>query len=552
MADGRHKHTTREGRRKNEGNPGVYGGPKDELNAHKAAKLLSMRQQAHQSLVGFARYIDIPGIPMDATEDRFEIVETPLADHHLLILDTLDKLVHGRLVHRGKTIRRVMFMFPPGAAKSTYASVVFPPWYMGHNPHSEVILTGYGDVIVNRHGRRARQLCLSPAFQSVFGCTLNPAMKAVNDWALTNGAAYKGGGILSGITGFRCDGLVWDDIMKGRKESDSFTIRNDTFNAYVDDARSRKKPEAWEVAIGTRWHEDEPMGRILPLGYNGESGFIECRDGNTWYVLCCPAQCERDDDPLGRSPGEYIWPEWFGEDFWDDKKINPRSWASLYQQRPAPDEGLYFKKEWFRRYDRLPDGNYYISFDPAVSEEEDADDTAMHVWCVDEHAQIHLVNEWVRKCTMDIWIDQLLNWITIYKPMACISEGGVIRRAAEPFLKRAMQKRRIFSVFEWITRSADKSAMARSAQAMYAAGQILHPEGEVGDAMEDELLRFPAAKSDHRVDSVANLCLHLEKVWEANIYERPPEERPTFEGGEMKVSDFMPPRFTKRKSRWAA
>ena len=29
-------------------------------------------------------------------------------------------------------------------------------------------------------------------------------------------------------------------------------------------------------------------------------------------------------------------------------------WAALYQQRPAPEEGDYFKAEWLKPYDTLP------------------------------------------------------------------------------------------------------------------------------------------------------------------------------------------------------
>lgn len=447
-----------------------------------------------------------------------------------------------------------MLMFPPGSAKSTYASVVFPTWDMGRVPGQEIILTGWGDPVCKRHGKRARQLAASPAHKSVFGCTLDPSSRAAEQWEMTNGSSYKSSGILSGVAGFRCDGLVWDDLTKSRKEADSLTIRNDTYNAYLDDIRSRKKPNAWEVGIGTRWHEDEIMGRILPEGYAGESGFMLCRDGNVWLVLCIAAQCERKDDPLGRKVGEMLWTEWFAEDYWNDKRINPRSWASLYQQRPAPEEGVYFLKHWRKDYDTLPDGNTYISFDPAVSEEEDADETAIMVWRVDEFARVYLIDEWVQQVTMDKWIAQLISWIQIYRPMKCISESGVIRRASEPFIRRAMMNTKTFATFEYVTRHADKSAMARPAQAMCSAGQIYTPKTSVGNNFWDELLRFPAARKDHRVDAFANLCLHLEDLWAATAPSSAEEKKAiigSFGGEPLKIKSFMPPRFPKKKSRWA-
>jgi hypothetical protein len=46
------------------------------------------------------------------------------AAHHRLLIAELEK------VARGETPRLAVFM-PPGSAKSTYASVLFPPWLLG-------------------------------------------------------------------------------------------------------------------------------------------------------------------------------------------------------------------------------------------------------------------------------------------------------------------------------------------------------------------------------------------------------------------------------------
>jgi hypothetical protein len=449
-----------------------------------------------------------------------------------------------------------MIMQPPGSAKSTYGSVVFPVWDMGRNVDQEIILTGWGDPVCRKHGKRSRKIVDSDLYRGIMSTNLDPNTRAAEDWSLMNGSSYKSSGINSGVAGFRCDGLIWDDLTKNRKEADSETIRNDVYNAYIDDARSRKKPDAWEVGIGTRWHEDEIMGRILPEGYAGESGYMRCRDGNVWLVICLAAECEREDDPLGRVRGEMIWPEWFGEDYWAEKRVNPRSWGSLYQQRPAPEEGVYFKKEWFKfyRHDELPDGDTYISFDPAVTSEEDnadADDTAICVWRVDEYARIYLMDRWLRKCTMDVWIEALLLKGGQYGPInEMISESGIIRRSSEPFIKRAQLHMKKFFRWEWVTRSASKAAMGRGAQAMVSSGQVFLPENSMGRDFMDNCLRFPTSKEDHDVDALINLCLRLEFIWEATPVKTAPEKQTIITGGGIPIKSLMPPRFNKRKSRW--
>lgn len=441
-------------------------------------------------------------------------------------------------------------MMPPGSAKSTYASVVFPVWEMGRSMDTEVILTGWGDPICRRHGKRARKICDTELYREIFASSLDPNTRAAEDWALMNGSTYKSSGINSGVAGFRAGGLVWDDLTKNRKEADSQTIRDDVYNAYIDDARSRKKPDAWEVGIGTRWHEDEIMGRILPEGYAGASGYMRCRDGNVWLVICLAAECEREDDPLGRMKGEMIWPEWFGEDYWAEKRMNPRSWGSLYQQRPAPEEGIMFKREEFKYYDVLPEGNNYICIDPAVSEEDDADDTAILIFRVDDQARLYLISRHIMHVTMDKWVAFMLDKAILYKPVEIVGESGVIRRAAEPWIKRAMMKLKAWFSFEWVHRHANKPAMARGAQAMVSHGQVFVPRNSDGEDFIDSCMRFPSSKEDHDVDAFVNLCLRLEHFWESNLIKTVVEESPIIGGNGISIKSLMPPRFPKRKSRW--
>lgn len=196
-----------------------------------------------------------------------------------------------------------MGLMPPGSAKSTYTSVVFPTHYLGRFQKRSIIVASYGSELPKKFGRRARSIVQQPIFRRIFDSELSEESAAVDEWSLSNGSEWMAAGILTGITGNRADGIIWDDLIKGREQADSELVRNKTWDAYFDDLLTRKKPNAFEIGIVTRWHEDDPAGRILPEDYNGETGWIKCRDGNDWYVVCLPAICERADDPLGRKIG---------------------------------------------------------------------------------------------------------------------------------------------------------------------------------------------------------------------------------------------------------
>lgn len=315
--------------------------------------VMAARQElARRSLADFACLVDIPTVPLsDATEeDRFSVMRLDsLADHHLLLCDKLQQIDSGE-------IQNLMVLMPPGSAKSTYTDVVFVPWFMSRTPRRHVILASYASEIAEKQGRRARQLINSRSFYNLTGRALKADNRAVHQWSLDNGSEFMAGGLLSGLTGNRAALGIIDDPMRGREAAQSQTIRQKTWDAYIDDFCSRLIPGAPQVMILTRWHEDDPAGRILPEKWDGESGWFDGRDGRKWFVVCLPAEADRADDPLGRALGESLWPQWFRPGHWEPFRRFPRTWSSLYQQKPKPQEGAIFQVGMIQTVDAIPAG----------------------------------------------------------------------------------------------------------------------------------------------------------------------------------------------------
>jgi hypothetical protein len=333
--------------------------------ANKAAGELLRRQRARASLVDFSQAIEIPGVPVFEPElkedekgklvNRFEDVrptykpvESRVALHHLLIMQAIQRCIE---TPRG----RLMIFAPPGSAKSTYASVVAPAWAMGRRPNTQIILGSYATSIAAKQSRKVRTIVRNPMYTSLWAekPVLLDDQRAIDDWQMTNGSSMMAAGLLAGITGNRADGVIIDDPVANREQADSATIREKIYSEYIDTAMTRAKPGMWAILIQTRWHESDLAGSILPEDYYGESGMIDCRDGQKWEVLCIPAKAEREDDVLGRKVGDYLWPEWFPAEHWGTWEHNPRAartWNALYQQRPAADVGVHFNREMFKMY----------------------------------------------------------------------------------------------------------------------------------------------------------------------------------------------------------
>jgi hypothetical protein len=317
------------------------------------------RELARRNLADFACMVDIPTVPLTEAEDEdsFSVMrlEDGLAEHHGLLcasLQRVDMAADGYREADG-AIPNLMVLMPPGSAKSTYADVVFVPWFMARRPRRHVILASYASAIAQKQGRRARQLIKSRSFVNLMGGTsLVTGQSAADEWALTNGSEYMAGGLLSGLTGNRAALGLLDDPIRGREAAESEVIRNKTWEAYQDDFCSRLIPGAPQVMILTRWHQDDPAGRILPESWDGESGWFDGRDGRRWFVICLPAVCDRPDDPLGRKIGESLWPEWFGKatgdpmDHWrpfdaeSSHLVEPLSAKAVASGRHVLPEGL--------------------------------------------------------------------------------------------------------------------------------------------------------------------------------------------------------------------
>jgi predicted phage terminase large subunit-like protein len=480
------------------------------------------RQRARSDLLTYTSLINIPSGPIRESNfnedeiEQFRPRKQLFGAHHLLWLDCLQQVADGK-------IKRLMGMMPPGSAKSIYTSVVFPTYFMGRFKGSNVILTSYGTDLPRKFGRRARSITQQKIYKRIFGTELGTESSAMDEWALTNGSEWMAAGILTGITGNRADGVIWDDLIKGREQADSPVVREKTWEAYVDDLLTRKKPKAWEIGITTRWHEDDVAGRILPEHYNGESGLVQCRDGNEWYVVCLQAECEREDDILGRKPGDILWPEWFTKDMFAPFKRNPRTWSSLYQQRPAPDTGTYFQSSWLKTFEQnkrtgLPgnmehgDLNIYGASDYAVT--EGRENYTVHIVVgLDHNQDIYVLDLWRAQTTSDLWVDAFCDLVKRWRPLGWAEEVGQINSAIGPFLVKRMRERSAFVARVQFPSTKSKAMRAQSIIGRMAQKGLYCPFGADWFAeFRRELLVFDAGKNDDQVDALSLIGQILDKM----------------------------------------
>lgn len=446
-----------------------------QLSPQEAAAELLRRRRGREGLIAFTEYT-FPGYRP--------------APHHHLIAEALERVERGEC-------KRLMICMPPRHGKSELASRRFPSYFIGRNPAKQIIAASYNSDLAGDFGREVRNIVAEPEFNALFQVQLASDSKAANRWHTSGGGMYVAAGVGTAITGRGAHILLIDDPFKDREEADSERRRQRVWDWYTSTAYTRLMPGGAIVLINTRWHEDDLSGRLLAQQEHG---------GDQWEVLSLPAIDDR---------GQALWEEDYPlSRLLEIKAVLPeRDWNALYQQNPTPDDGTYFRRDWFKTWDRLPAAlNLYGTSDYAVT--ADGGDWTVHrVWGVDERGDIYRVAGWRGQTASDEWIERKIDLMLKYRPLAWFGEAGVIQKSIEPMLTRRMRERNCYSRLEWLPSISDKPTRARGIQARLSMGGVwFEPNAEI-----DEFLKFPGGAHDDEVDVAGMIGRALDEAHPAVV-----------------------------------
>jgi len=268
-----------------------------------------------------------------------------LAAHHLAMIRELDGLARG-------DIRRLMLLLPPGSAKSTYASLLFPAWWMANKPRDAVIAASHTAGLAEHFGRSVRLLLAEHSPR--LGVSMRQNARAAARFMTNRGGEYFAVGVHGAVTGRRADLALIDDPVSSMAEALNPRAREQLWNWFRSELVTRLKPNGRMLLIMTRWHPDDIAGRLIDQG--------------GWSILQLPALAEADD-PLGREPGAALWPEWEDRSELLAKQavLGERTFAALFQQAPVLNTGALFDTARIHVIDHAPAGTAVRAWDLAGS-----------------------------------------------------------------------------------------------------------------------------------------------------------------------------------------
>jgi predicted phage terminase large subunit-like protein len=410
-------------------------------------------------------------------------------------------------VERGE-IRRLMVFMPPRHGKSEVVSKKFPAYFLGKNPHKEVIISSYSADLAMDFSRISRNT-LKEWGEGLWNVNLAKDSGAVGRWGIegTRGG-LTAAGVGGPITGRGAHVAIIDDPFKNWQDAASKTIRDNVYDWYRSTLRTRLAPNGAIILVMTRWHEDDLAGRLLEESKNGT--------GEKWEVVSLPAVAE-EEDVLGRKEGDVLWPERFHPNEYADikKAVGTRLWISLYQQRPSPDEGQIFRRNWWKFYKQAPSSFDEIlqSWDCTFKESDNSDFVVGQVWGK-IGADRYLLDQVRARMDFPATITAIRS-MTAKWPQA--SSILVEDKANGPAVIATLE-REIYGIIP-INPEGGKIVRAQAVSPQIESGNVFLPDPSIANWVHDyleEFAAFPNGAHDDMVDSTTqalNRLMNNVDVW---------------------------------------
>jgi hypothetical protein len=368
-----------------------------------------------------------------------------------------------------------------GKSSSLRWSIV---WALLDNPDRRVVFASYAVSLARTSGRAVRGLIETHGEH--IGLEVSRAHADASDWELEG---FRGGMFSTGrgaMTGRPADVMVLDDPLRDEKEANSPVVLGALHDWYDSVVRTRLAPGAPIIVVATRWVENDLSGRFV---------------GEGWPLVNIPALADgQTPDALERTPGQYlVSARGTTPADWERtrKDVGERTWAALYQGRPAPLEGGVFKPAWFDtwRVAGLPAGCLppTVVVDPADNE-GDGDEAGIIL--ATQHAEsgrVYIIDDLSAPMTVARWARvAMLTCVRRQAPSLAYEKSlsqlpKRIREAWKSLHQEATALRKTD-----LDRAAAARRLARADDGAEAREQIEHAVAELTAADVDGILAFGA------------------------------------------------------------
>ena len=456
------------------------------------AKMLS--ELLHTTSTQYATPLDL----LSGLYDNF--VSRPHLDYLSERLTEAVKKVEGGQSHF------ICVSLPPRAGKSTLISTGLPVWCLARQPSWKIGLLSNAKQLAVSWGRDVRRYVTE---NPQLGVEVAKDAGAVTDWQTTRRGGVTSRSVGQPVVGLGFKIMILDDVVKDYQTAHSFAHREAVWNWYSADARSRIEEPALQAVVGTRWHQDDAIGRILSTEYAG--------DPEDWEVINLPA-IATVADVLGREEGDPLFTPFMTStdpkdavEYWRKIKasVGEYIWSALYQGSPTPAKGQVFDADTFQYYLQkdLPTAfeKRWTSWDAAFKGTITSDYVVGQYWGL-AGGVAYLLGQVRGKWTFTQTISKMRYMI---EP-APDSSGGAWADASQHLVEDAANGPAIIDTLGQVVQGlkaikpdGDKVARARAVTPLFEASKVRFPSPEEQpwiSGLVSELKAFPSGKNDDQVD----------------------------------------------------
>jgi predicted phage terminase large subunit-like protein len=407
------------------------------------------------------------------------------------------------MVTRGETVELVVNI-PPGCMKSRLVCVFWPIWSWLQDAKSRFIGASMDIGLTTRDARDSIALINSPWFQERWGHLVSVEKEASTLRHVNRKGGWRVATSIGGkIIGNHADFAIIDDPSKPldvQLHPKKTLEKAKRWRYGTLPTRFRNAKRRCVVLIMQRLHEDDLAGQALRKGVR---------------ALILPMRFDparaHPKDPR-KVAGELLWLERFPEEalrpIEDD--LGPRQTASQMQQQPAPDDGIVFKRGWFKYYREAPAvfDMMFQSWDCTFKDLDSSDFVVGQVWGV-RGGEFYLLDQTRERMTFTETL-HAIEALTRKWPKAI---AKLIEDKANGTAVIDTLKRKVSGIIA-VNPEGGKAARASAISPLYEAGNVYHPHPDVAPwigAFEEELVGFPTTKNDDQVDGTSQ-ALHYARM----------------------------------------
>jgi len=389
--------------------------------------------------------------------------------------------------------------------KSDMVSRALIPYFLGRclHLHPDVILSGYGDNLVQGFSKEAKGIIASRAYRSIFpGVSVAAGSDSAAEWRLVGSSGLiTAAGLGGSLTGKGAHLLIVDDYCKNRAEARSETFRRNQWESFGD-AMTRRAPVSIALLCATSWHIDDCRGRLRET--EGKDDAFP--------------RFKRLSFPARNKDGSFLFPERFPASWYLSQYATlGAQWASaLLDCSPVADSGNRFRVDLVREEDisSFPEGRYIRAWDLASSKKERDKDSpdftvgTLGIALEDSEQRKHL---WIKDLVMGQWEAPERN-----KRILAVTEqdGQGVPVAIEAFGAYKDAYTEMVSILRGrrtVTASrlpGDKSAKLAELEPIFEVGNVHVPRGAPWlEEWRRQFKAFPNGKHDDACDSAA-ICYY--------------------------------------------